>query len=261
MRIGKERRLRRIFGEDRRTVIVPMDHGVTVGPIAGIVDMQKTINRLLEGNVDAVLMHKGIAKNVDTGRAALIVHVSASTKLAENPNLKVRVCEVEEALALGADAVSLHVNVGSEGEERMLAELGDLARDCDRLGVPLLAMMYPRGPKIQSEHEEAVVSHVARIGAELGADIIKTNYTGDIESFRRVIEGCPVPVVVAGGPKMSNARDVLELAYASIQAGAAGLSIGRNVFQHSNPARMVRALRAIVHENASVENAARILED
>ena len=116
-------------------------------------------------------------------------------------------------------------------------------------------MMYPRGPKIQNEHALNVVAHAARIGAELGADIIKTNYTGNIDTFKAVVESCPVPVVIAGGPKCKTQQEILQTTYDSMKAGAAGLSIGRNVFQHENPTLIVKALSAIVHKNATVEQA------
>jgi predicted phospho-2-dehydro-3-deoxyheptonate aldolase len=256
---GKKRRLTRIFKEDERTVIVPMDHGVTIGPCQGIQNMQKIINQLLKGNVDAVLVHKGIAKRVEVGNAGLIVMLSGASNLNPNQNNKVQVCSVQEAVRLGADGVSVHVNVGAQDEDKMLTNLGKVADECDIYGMPLLAMMYPRGPKINNEHAFEVVAHAARLGAELGADIIKTNYTGNVESFKAVVECCPVPVVIAGGPKAKTAADILELTAEAIAAGSAGLSIGRNVIQHENPTVMVKALSAIVHGGASIEEAQKIL--
>ena len=259
MDLGKKRRLKRIFRDDQRTVIVPMDHGVTVGPIKGLVNMQAIIDKLLKGGVDAVVVHRGVAKNVDTGQAGLIVHLSASTKLGPDPNYKVQVCSVDEAVRIGADAVSVHINVGAEHEDKMLVKLGGVADDCDRYGMPLLAMMYPRGPKIQNQHAVDMVAHAARLGAELGADIVKTNYTGSIETFKEVVRGCHVPVIIAGGPKVETVREVLQMVHDSIKAGGAGLSIGRNVFQHENPTLMVKALSAIVHQGASVDKSLKIL--
>jgi predicted phospho-2-dehydro-3-deoxyheptonate aldolase len=260
MESGKTRRLRRIIRNDSRTLIIAMDHGVTLGPIRGLENMQDTVKQLVAGGADAVLVHKGIAKHIDTNGTGLIIHVSASTTRGSKPNLKVGVCSVKEAISLGADAVSAHINIGAEEEDEMLEFLGELSEDCDSFGMPLLAMMYPRGPNVKSENEFEVVSHAARIGAELGADMVKTVYTGDIASFRRVIKSCPVPVVVAGGPKMNTDMDVLQLGEASIQAGAAGLSFGRNVFQHERPEAMSRALSAIVHEGATARDALRQLE-
>lgn len=256
---GRKRRIRRIIREDHRTVVVPMDHGVTVGPVEGIRNMQKVVAQLLKGGVDAIVIHKGIAKLVDADNTGLIVMLSATSNLSPNCNNKVQVCSVQEAVRLGADAVSVHINVGAQDEDKMLSKLGRVANECDIYGMPLLAMMYPRGPNIQDEHNVDVVAHAARVGAELGADIIKTNYTGDIDTFKTVVEGCPSPVIIAGGCKAKTPEEILQLTRDSIKAGSAGFSIGRNVFQHENPTLMVKALSAIVHEDFQVERALEIL--
>ena len=259
MKEGKTRRLRRIMQRDNHTVIVPMDHGVTIGPIQGIINMQEITDKLVKGKADAILVHKGIAKRIDTGDAGLIVMLSGMSNLSPNMNGKVQVCSVQEAIRLGADAVSVHVNVGAQDEDKMLQNLGKVSDQCDIYGLPLLAMMYPRGPKIQNEHASDVVAHAARIGAELGADMIKTNYTGNIDTFKCVVESCPIPVVIAGGPKCKSLQEVLQTTSDSMKAGAAGLSIGRNVFQCDSPTQIVKALSAIVHQDASVEQALKIL--
>ena len=259
MESGKKRRLRRIFRSDNRTVIVPMDHGVSIGPVKGLVNMQGIIDKLLLGGIDAVVINRGIAKSVDTGNAGLIVHLSGITKHCPDPNNKVQICSVADAVRLGADAVSVHINVGAKQEAQMLSTLGKVACECDDYGMPLLAMMYPRGPNIKDSHAVDVVAHAARLGAELGADIIKTNYTGDAQSFKEVVNCCHVPVIIAGGPKAETTRDVLQMVKDSITAGGAGLSIGRNVFQHEYPSKMVKALSALVHKEASVDEALKIL--
>jgi predicted phospho-2-dehydro-3-deoxyheptonate aldolase len=259
MNSGKTRRLRRIMQQDNHTVIVPMDHGVTIGPISGITNMQQITDKLVKGKADAILVHKGIAKRIDVGNAGLIVMLSGMSNLSPNINGKVQVCSVQEAIRIGADAVSVHVNVGAQDEDKMLQNLGKVSNQCDVYGIPLLAMMYPRGPKIQNEHAPDAVAHAARIGAELGADIIKTNYTGSIDTFKDVTESCPVPVLIAGGPKCKTLEEILQTTADSMKAGAAGLSIGRNVFQCDNPTTIVKALSAIVHEKASVEQALKIL--
>jgi predicted phospho-2-dehydro-3-deoxyheptonate aldolase len=214
---------------------------------------------LLLGEVDAVLINRGIAKKVDTGNAGLIIHLSGISALCPEPNNKMQIGTVDDAVRLGADAVSVHINVGSKHEDSMLATLGKVACECDDFGMPLLAMMYPRGPNIKNAHSADVVAHAARLGAELGADIIKTNYTGDVESFKQVTDSCPVPVIIAGGPKAETTKDVLQIVKESITGGGAGLSIGRNVFQHENPPNIVKALSAIVHDNASIADALKIL--
>jgi fructose-bisphosphate aldolase/2-amino-3,7-dideoxy-D-threo-hept-6-ulosonate synthase len=257
---GKARRLRKIFREDGKTVIVPMDHGVSLGPIKGIVNMQIIVDRLLEGGVDAIVVHRGIASHIDVGEAGLIVHLSASTKIGPSPLWKVRVCSVEEAIRLGADAISVHINVGAENEPEMLADLGEVADDCNLYGMPLLVMAYPRGPNIKSEHDPEHVAHAARLAAELGADVVKTNFTGSVETFKKVVQGSPVPVVIAGGPKAESVQAFLKMVSDAMEAGAKGVSIGRNVFQADNPTAMVKALNAIVHEHIPVEAAIQILK-
>ena len=257
--IGKKIRLDRIMNRNtQRTVIIPLDHGVSIGPVAGLLDMRSIVNQIAEGGANAVVEHKGIIGSGYRGFGkdiGLILHLSASTNLGPDPNCKVQVASVEEAIKLGADAVSLHVNIGSETEPEQLVTLGRTARDCEQWGMPLIAMMYPRGPKISNSCDMTTVMHVARVGAELGADIIKTNYTGSIDSFKEVVKGCPVPVVMAGGPKTNTDKEFCEMVYDSIKAGGAGVAAGRNVFQHENPTKIVRVLVGIVHENLDLETA------
>lgn len=264
MSIGKSIRMERIVDrKSGRSVIVPMDHGVTLGPIRGLEDMQRAVNAVAEGGANAVLVHKGIVIAGHRGYGkdiGLIIHLSASTSLGPDPLNKVTVATVEEAMRLGADAVSMHVNVGAESEADMLVELGETAMICEEWGIPFLAMMYPRGEKVKNEHDVEVVKHVARIGAELGADIIKTNYTGDPETFKEVVRGCPVPVIIAGGPKMNTDAEVLKMVEDAVASGAAGVSIGRNVFQHDNPANMTIAISKVVHEGVSAEEAMEIVK-
>ncbi len=268
--LGKSIRLERIIDRNtKKTVIIPMDHGVSMGPIAGLVDIKTTINQVADGGANAILGHIGFAvyghreKGKDLG---LILHLSASTSLGPDPLDKVSVNAVEHALKMGADAVSIHINVGSEKESEQLAELGRISLACREWGMPLLGMMYPRGEKVTANGGEHAVENVklaARLGAELGVDIIKTNYTGSIDSFKEVVDGSlGVPVIIAGGPKesMKNDEALLKMVHEAIQAGASGTSIGRNIFQHKNPTKIVRAIVSIVHENASVEDAIKHLK-
>jgi len=261
--IGKRIRIERILNRKTgRCVIVPMDHGVSVGPIPGIIDMTDTINEVASGGANAVLMHKGMVGCGHRGYGkdiGLIIHLSASTSLGVDPDNKVLVTSVEKALKIGADAVSVHVNIGSEKEPEMLMKLGSIAEICDNWGMPLIAMMYPRGQNITNEHDVEVVKLAARAGAELGADIIKTNYTGDPDTFKEVIDGCPVPVVIAGGPMVETDRQLLEMVKNSVDVGGAGVAIGRNVFQARSPQKTTRAIAGIVHENLDIDEALKIL--
>jgi len=263
MLLGKGVRLERIFNRNtKRTIIVPMDHGVTVGPIYGLVDFKGTVNRVADGGANAVVMHKGLPRCTHRGYGrdiGLILHLSASTTLSPFPNAKTLVADVEDGLRLGADAVSIHVNLGDESEGRMLEDLGRVTSQAASWGVPVLAMMYGRGPKIEDQYDPETIRHCARVGQELGADVIKVPYSGDIKSFSRVVEACCVPVVIAGGEKMESTRDILQMAHDSIQAGGAGLSVGRNIFQYKDPTKLVQALHGIVHEDWDVEQAMELL--
>ncbi|ACV67416.1 2-amino-3,7-dideoxy-D-threo-hept-6-ulosonate synthase [Desulfohalobium retbaense] len=264
MHLGKALRLERIVNRNTgRTIIVPLDHGVTVGPIYGLVDLRETVDKVAEGGANAVLMHKGLVRcgHREHGRdVGLIVHLSASTALSPYPNAKTLVGSVEDAIKLGADAVSVHVNIGDESERQMLSDLGNVSSRAAEWGIPVLAMVYARGPKIENEFDPQVVAHCARLGEELGADVVKVVYTGDIESFSKIVDACCVPVVIAGGPKLENTRQLVQMVHDSIEAGGAGLSVGRNIFQAEAPDRLVRALHQIVHEDYSVEQALSLLE-
>lgn len=263
--IGKMIRFERIFNRNTgKTIIVPMDHGISVGPINGVIDLKHTIQQVAIGGANAIVEHKGLVgaglrgKGPDIG---LIIHLSASTALSPYPNAKTLVCTVEEAIKLGADAVSIHVNLGDEDEKSMLYDFGNISRDCKNWGIPLLAMIYARGKNIKDGYHVDVVKHSARVGCELGADIVKVPYTGSPETFRYVTEGCSVPVVIAGGEKMDSDREILEMVKGSIDAGGAGLSIGRNVFQHKTPQKMVQAMAAIIHDGRSLDDALAILNN
>ena len=259
MQLGKSIRIERILNRNNgRTIIVPMDHGVTVGPLYGLLDLRETVDQIADGGANAVLMHKGLPRCSHRRRGrdiGLIIHLSASTAMSPYPNAKSLVGTVEDALKLGADGVSVHINMGDETEGRMLADLGEMAAKANDWGMPLLAMMYARGPAIKDPFAPEVVAHCARVALELGADIVKVPYTGDPESFERVVEACCIPVVIAGGPKMDDTESLVRMVHDSVRAGGAGLSVGRNIFQNDQPARLLAALGKVVHEDWSVEQA------
>ncbi|MHA1733353.1 MAG: 2-amino-3,7-dideoxy-D-threo-hept-6-ulosonate synthase [Promethearchaeota archaeon] len=259
--MGKAIRLERIFNrKSGRTIVIPMDHGLTVGVIPGLEDLAAIVDKVARGGASAVLEHAGMAQAGHRGSrgikgpdVGLIVHLSGSTILSRDPNHKVLVCSVTDALKMGADAVSVHVNIGADDEPEMLESIGFVSSECREWGMPLLAMMYPRGDKIKDENAPEVVNVAARAGAELGADIVKTNYTGDIDTFKEIVRGIPVPVIIAGGPKMDTTKDVLQMIYESVQAGGSGVAMGRNVFQARDPEVMVRCIAKVVHEGYTVE--------
>ena len=263
MHIGKAIRMERLINRATgNCIIVPMDHGVSVGPLEGLEDMRRAVGEVAEGGADAVLGHKGLARcgHRKGGRdVGLILHLSSSTDLSPHPNAKILTATVEDALKLGADGISMHVNLGDPSEARMLEDLGRVAGIAEDWGMPLLVMMYGRGPKIPDQFAPEVVAHCARVAAELGADMVKVPYTGDMDSFNRVVEGCCIPVLIAGGPKNGSNKGFLQMVSDAMKAVAKGLSIGRNVFQHPRPRLMVQALSGIVHAGWNVDQAMEVL--
>lgn len=260
MVFGRDIRLARILNEGKM-LCIPMDHGISNGPIKGLEDIHSVIYECSSAGLTCVLVNKGIIKSMPRPpNIGLIAHFSASTSIGPTPNRKILIGSVEEAIRLGADAVSLHINIGSKEEPEMLQKLGIISDKCDEWSVPLVAMMYPRGENIKNPHDPEIVAHAARVGAEAGADVVKTVYTGDPASFRRVVRGCPVPIVIAGGPKANTDREILEMCEGAMMAGAKGVTFGRNIFQHKNPPTIVRALYKIIIEKRNVREAMKELD-
>ncbi len=258
MELGIKKRLARIFSPaDKRTILVPMDHGMAMPVPDGIVDIRKAVDDMHEGGANAVIMHKGLIRasgledaNADLG---LVMHITASTELSPSGNTKVLTGTVEEAIRMGADAVSVQINLGDANEHIMLENSGRIADDCNRWGMPLLMMIYGRGGLIRDSFATDIVAHCARVGAELGADIVKVSYTGSPDTFHKVTACCCCPVVIAGGERIHSTRRLLQMVHDSLEAGGAGISIGRNVFDHPRRIPLMKALHAIVHQNASVD--------
>jgi DhnA family fructose-bisphosphate aldolase class Ia len=176
--------------------------------------------------------------------------LSASTSLAPEAqaNRKEVVSSVEHSIRLGATAISTHVNLGSPFEADQLRDVGLIAEECDKWGLPLLAMMYVRDGSKDHEFDSVRIRHAARVAEELGADIVKVNYSGSAESFKDVITGVKIPVLIAGGERLSSSGDLLSMVDDAISAGANGISIGRNIFQDENPAKLCAGIRSILDQ-------------
>ena len=161
-------RLSRILN-DGKMLCIPMDHGITNGPISGLEDVYEFIYRCENSGVTSVIINKGIIKSLPRPpKVGIIAHLSASTSLGLWPNKKVQMGGVEDAIRLGADGISVHINIGAKEEPEMLQKLGIISDKCNEWNIPLIAMMYPRGENIKNPYDVGIVSHVARIGAEAG---------------------------------------------------------------------------------------------
>ncbi len=254
MSAGITARLARISTGDR-FLVVPMDHGITIGAVAGLKNLESTVDAITSGGADAVLTQKGLASRVHPHKngSGYIVHVNGSTSIGPDENDKRVTCSVEEAIRAGADAISFHINVGSNYEPKQIEDLGVLTGEADRYGIPVLAMAYARGPGIQGDEPE-YLGHAVRLAEELGADVVKTGYSGDAESFQHVCESTSLPIVIAGGSRGTDAETV-EMVRGAMDAGAAGVSMGRSIFQHEDPEAITRAVSAVVHDDHDAEDA------
>ncbi|MFI5910822.1 2-amino-3,7-dideoxy-D-threo-hept-6-ulosonate synthase [Dactylosporangium sp. NPDC051541] len=240
-------------------LIVPLDHPISGDPIihSGLGGgLDRLVGEVAANGADAVVLHKGAVRQVDPQRfrdLSLIVHLSAGTGLTADPDAKVLVCSVEEALRMGADAVSVHVNAGSRTEARQLADLAAVSAACARWGVPLLAMVYARGPDIADGRAPRLVAHAAAIAAELGADLVKTAMPRTLADLAELTAASPIPVLAAGGDARDATAALAHLADA-MRAGAGGVAAGRLVFNAADPGAVVRRLAALVHDRIPVHS-------
>jgi fructose-bisphosphate aldolase/2-amino-3,7-dideoxy-D-threo-hept-6-ulosonate synthase len=254
MATGLTARLDRISTAGRY-LIVPMDHGITMGAVTGLKDIESTIDGITSGGADAVLTQKGIAGRVHPHKngSGYIVHVNGSTTIGPDENDKRMTCTVEEAIRAGADAISFHINVGSNYEPGQIESLAEVTGEAERFGIPVLAMAYARGPGIEGDEPE-YLGHAVRLAEELGADIVKTGYSGSAESFQHVCTSTSLPIVIAGGSRGTDAETV-EMVRGAMDAGGAGVSMGRSIFQHEDPEAITRAVSAVIHDDADTATA------
>ncbi len=238
---GIARRLRRLEGPRGRFLLAALDHGVPAGPLPGIESPTEFVEKLPSPPIGGIVANPGIVRFLGRAgeRAGLVVHLSSGTTLAKDPTSKVLSRLPSDAFALGADAVSVQIQFGGESEGRMLADTGVVADEAAALGLPVLVMAYAAGALDATRH-------AVRAAAELHAQLVQTHYTGSVESFRDVVRGCPVPVLVAGGPVAASPDAFLELVQDAMTAGAAGVSVGRNLFQHPDPGAFARRIGEIV---------------
>jgi DhnA family fructose-bisphosphate aldolase class Ia len=217
------------------------------------------VDTIALGGANAVILHKGIvaAAHRRSGKdVGLIIHLTATSSDAR----QTLVTDVEEAVAIGADAISMRIELGGPEEGEMLVLLGQVARDSTRWGMPLFVLMHPAPVKDDKKHLKNLM-RAARVGAEMGADLVRVPYSGSAETFREVVSACPVPVVPIGGEKKLKEKDVLDMVEGAMEAGGYGVSLGRNVFQYKKPGNMIKAVSEIVHKGFSVATAMEALKE
>jgi fructose-bisphosphate aldolase/2-amino-3,7-dideoxy-D-threo-hept-6-ulosonate synthase len=270
MNIGKELRMSRLFRRDsKRMVLITIDHGICIDPMAEINDPATVIRKVAKGGADAVLLTPGIARLayrefVNTDTSLMLRIDGTATSIGPDLTNDDLISSVESALRLGADAVATFGVIGVPREAQLSRKIGMVADDCDRWGMPQMTEVIPSEILTHQFQDRAdrrwpsdpeIVKYSARVAAELGADIVKGYYTGDPNTFKEVIEYCPVPYVVLSGPAGGDPEPFLRFVQAAMECGASGVSVGRNVWTYPDPTAMTRAICRLVHEEASVKQA------
>jgi class I fructose-bisphosphate aldolase len=263
--VGKTIRLNRIFKEDGKAVMIAINHGLGMGPVKGIEEMSEILEKILPESPDSLTIHKGMALRFCdqfAGRVPLVLKATNITRFFgpdETP-----VATVDEAIKLGADAIAVGISLCDPLERESVQHASKIIAAAEKVGMPTVAHSYPNGEFITNDERYNLenVGYATRLALELGIDIIKTFWTGSQETFARIVElGSPAKVVISGGAKSNTLRECFDMTWQGIQAGAAGITYGRNVWQHEYPAAVMRGLTAIVHKGASVNEALEIAED
>lgn len=263
--LGKEIRLNRLLNQKSgKLLAIAVDHSISRGIYDGLIPIRETLRRIVDGCPDSITMHKGIAQTCFepfAGKNQVSLVLKASSFAPYHFNYDTQTATVEEAVRLGADAISMGVIVGGDSQAEQLAQLARLTRKAEEYGMPVIAHIYARGEQILKEEQRnwKNVAYAVRAGAELGVDIVKTTYTGDVESFARVVETCPTRVAVAGGDRCKTPREFLQMTRDVMDAGGAGVTYGRFVWSYPDPAAMIRALGKVIHEGSGVDDALSML--
>lgn len=257
---GMKNRLSHLIQKDGRAMFLPIDHGYFQGPTTKLEEPDKTIGPILP-YADAIMLTRGILRScVDpTGTKPIILRVSGGTSMARKDELDHEgiTTSVREAIRLNASAVSMSIFVGSTREHETLLNLSNLVNECEEYGIPAMAVTAV-GTEL-GKRDARYLALASRIAAELGARVVKTYYCE--EGFEKVVRGCPVPIVIAGGPKADTEIEVFNWVHDSIQKGAIGVNLGRNIWQHDHPVPMAKAIRAIIHENATPKEAQAVFDE
>lgn len=251
---GKARRLQRLsrWG-DGRYLFVPMDHSISDGPPELVTRFGEIAVHAARAGADAVIAHKGRIAQLtglpETGRTGLIVHLSAGTSFGLAAHSKVVVGTVGEAAALGADAVSVHINLGCDSEPQQLVDVGAVATQAEACGMPLLVMVYTRGPNVPDETDARKLAHAVNVAVDLGADLVKTSLPRPLGEVGRIIDASSKPLIFSGGSERS-ADDLMATAETVMSLGAAGFAVGRRAWTQPDPGEVVGSLAAVIHPAA-----------
>lgn len=259
----KTLRERRLFRDTGRALVVAMDHARVFPTVTGLKDANAVISAVMDAGADAILAPYGTA----VGSAEVIENGGVWLSVDTTPQTVERI--VESALRLGVDGIKAEVFPWSQREDEFfgsysgsetILNMVSLAAECHKWGLPLLVEAIPYGWPSADQRTPETTAAACRIASETGADYVKSFYTGDQESFKTLVDNCPVPVLILGGVKAESSRDILEMVRDAMDAGAVGIAMGRNIWGHDNVAGMTAALAAIIHDDASVETACKFID-
>ncbi|MFC1570182.1 3-hydroxy-5-phosphonooxypentane-2,4-dione thiolase [Candidatus Omnitrophota bacterium] len=256
---GMKNRLNQLFQDDGHCFFLPIDHGYFQGPTSSLEKPGETIKPLLP-YCDALFVTRGVLRACvePIGSKPIILRVSGCTSMVGGDLANEEITtSIEDIIRLNASAVGVSVFVGSDYERETLLNLSELVNECEDYGIPVMAVTAVG--KETGKMEARYLALSCRIAAELGAKVVKTYWCP--KDFDKVVEGCPVPVVMAGGPKCDTALQVMEFVYDGMQKGAVGINLGRNVWQNAHPVAMARSLQAIIHEGADPSEAHEIFNE
>ncbi len=255
---GMENRLKRLIQPDGHCFFLPIDHGYFQGPTRKLERPEETIKPLIP-YADGLFVTRGVLRScVDPQNCPpIVLRVSGgSSVVGKNLANEAITTSIEEVLRLNVSAVGMSIFVGSEYENQSVVNLGKLVNDCEKYGIPVMAVTAVG--KELAKRDARYLGLCCRIAAEFGAKVVKTYWC---ENFEKVVNGCPVPIIMAGGPRCETEQEAFEFVHDGMQKGAIGLNLGRNVWQHDYPVAMIKALRSIVHDNATVKDAKDIFEE
>jgi putative autoinducer-2 (AI-2) aldolase len=258
MEWGMKNRLNQLIQPDGKALFLPIDHGYFQGPTHKLEKPGETIKPLVQ-YADAIMLTRGVLRNcIDPAiPKPIILRVSgAATVVGEDLANENIVTSVREIIRLNARAASMSVFIGSKYEHQSLSNLAKLVDECEDYGIPVMAVTAV-GKELEKRNAR-YLSLCSRVAAEIGARVVKTYYCK--ENFEKVVNGCPVPVVIAGGPKVDTQREVFDFVYDGIQKGAIGVNLGRNIWQTEHPVAAIRAIRAIIHDGYTPQEAENLFE-
>lgn len=262
--LGKEVRMSRLVdSKSDKMMAITVDHTISRGILNGLIPIQDTIDKIVAGRPNAITMTKGIAEHCwpkHAGEASLLMKISSYSPV--HPTTDITFSSVNEAIKMGADAVSVGAMMLGDFQAQQVAEIGRISEQCTAMGMPLIGHIYPKGESVsvQDRTKWENIAYCVRAGAELGVDIIKTTYTGDPETMRKVVESTPARVVIQGGDAYKTLDDYLYMTRDALDAGVGGVTMGRFVWEYKDITALVVVLRKIIHEGYSVKEAKELLE-